>query len=563
MQALRAASTTSPMSVMTFRSAPNRFPSGFASAASVAFGLASTPLVAQTGDPCGSWAQTAVPGLPGSLLSDAAVVSPNLAFAVGNGFEGSPSPLPLFRRFDGATWSTLLGPPIPGPFGSQAPLFGVEALSSTDVWIVGSQGFSSFNPQCNTNKARIARWNGALWSEMPAFQLIGDQPCDSSQLYAVEAIGSQLWFVGRRTPLAGCGGGLALRWNGTSMEFVPTPCVALPPGSLGYELYAVAGVAQNDVWAVGGGNVPTSPMPGMIPNPGYIIHWDGVAWSQVLHQAPGQFHRLTAVDAYASNDVWALGQYLENGVLGSFATHWDGSAWTPMIIPGGTRGLVVQNPQSIHAVGNGVYYFDGQTWTQVETFPGSVPQNQVLTIEDIEPLGLCDFLVVGRTSTAAGSSPLLFAARLSPKPDGVQALSGCAGGVLSGSLQAIQPPQLGSTLALGMDDTTGFGGLISGVSQPFVFVSTAGSSACGTPLPGFGPGGQTGELLIDLGQLALTAPLGVGPWTGPGTPSTISLPLADKPAFAGLSFFAQGLWVTPNPVLNLLLSNGLKLTLGY
>lgn len=126
-----------------------------------------------------------------------------------------------------------------------------------------------------------------------------------------------------------------------------------------------------------------------------------------------------------------------------------------------------------------------------------------------------------------------------------------------------QPPQLGSNLLLGMDDTTGLGGLVSGGSHPFVFISTAGSSACGIPLPGFGPGGQTGELLIDLGQLALTAPLGVGPWTGPGTPSTISLPLADKPAFAGLSFFAQGLWVTPNPVLNLLLSNGLQLTLGY
>jgi len=284
MQALRAASTASPMSAMSFRSAPNRFPSGFASAASVAFGLASTPLFAQTGDPCGSWAQTTVPGQPGSLLSDAAVVSPNLAFAVGNGFEGSPFFLPLFRRFDGATWSTLAGPPIPGPFGSQAPLFGVEALSSTDVWIVGSQGFSSFNPQCNTNKARIARWNGAFWSDMPAYQLIGDQPCDSSELNAVEAVGSQLWFVGRRTPIAGCGGGLTLRWNGAGMEFFPAPCGALPPGSLGYGLNAVAGVAPNDVWAVGGGSVPTSPMPGMVPN--LVAALAGCVLGVAIHSGP-------------------------------------------------------------------------------------------------------------------------------------------------------------------------------------------------------------------------------------------------------------------------------------
>ena len=56
-------------------------------------------------------------------------------------------------------------------------------------------------------------------------------------------------------------------------------------------------LAANDAWAVGHVNDQT-----------LTIHWNGTAWSIIPSPNPGiSFNNLAAVAAIAPNDVWAVG----------------------------------------------------------------------------------------------------------------------------------------------------------------------------------------------------------------------------------------------------------------
>jgi photosystem II stability/assembly factor-like uncharacterized protein len=91
--------------------------------------------------------------------------------------------------------------------------------------------------------------------------------------------------------------GVLQHWDGSSW----TPAPSLPDGG---EFFSVAGIATNDVWAVGAG--------------GAAFHYDGSTWSS---QPTGTTDLLACVWADAPDDVWAVGA---NGVI----LRWDGTAWT-------------------------------------------------------------------------------------------------------------------------------------------------------------------------------------------------------------------------------------------
>ena len=76
-------------------------------------------------------------------------------------------------------------------------------------------------------------------------------------------------------------------------QWTEVPGGAAPHSS---QLYGVAVVSANDIWAVGiwgGAN-------------GLVEHWDGTNWSVAAVQAEGSF--LHGVAARSPRDVWAVGQ---------------------------------------------------------------------------------------------------------------------------------------------------------------------------------------------------------------------------------------------------------------
>jgi len=105
----------------------------------------------------------------------------------------------------------------------------------------------------------------------------------------------------------------------------PNPTV---PGDDQDDLVAASAVAFDDIWAVG-----TRFLNGWTGLTAALIeHWDGRAWTVVDGaDTNGASVRLNAVAAVASDDVWAVGEYLptsdETTASAPLIEHWNGNAW--------------------------------------------------------------------------------------------------------------------------------------------------------------------------------------------------------------------------------------------
>jgi hypothetical protein len=150
--------------------------------------------------------------------------------------------------------------------------------------------------------------------------------------------GDDVWAVGfcGQTPLT-------LHWDGAQWSFVPVPV-----GS-GWRnaLYGVAVVAADDVWAVGSYNGSNGQQP-------LILRWDGTQWNlaPLPPNLQGQLNRVTVV---SPTDVWAVGHVLDGqgNPVTTIILHWDGQAWS-----------VVPSP-NVPGVGNGLYSVAAVTATDI------------------------------------------------------------------------------------------------------------------------------------------------------------------------------------------------------
>ena len=162
------------------------------------FGLASSgasDAVAQTCEAPG----TSCPALTPSNdvdngLAALAVVSANDIWAVGNSGTYGGQRSTLAEHWNGSTWSIA---PTPNGPNEVNWLLGADAVASNDVWAVG---YSATNPpEQSFRRTLIEHWNGSAWSVIPS----------------------------------------------------PNPTPPLSGGPVSNELYGVAAVSANDVWAVG------------------------------------------------------------------------------------------------------------------------------------------------------------------------------------------------------------------------------------------------------------------------------------------------------------------------
>ncbi|HMA35111.1 MAG TPA: S-layer homology domain-containing protein [Chloroflexia bacterium] len=285
---------------------------------------------------------TAQPTATSSSTATATATTPPTSTATGTATATTTPPCGTFQV-------------VPSPNGGSANnhLYGLAAVSATDIWAVGSTGTQTL----------VEHWNGSTWSIVPS----PNAGTGNNELWGATAFGANdVWAVGY-----GDNGGtqtLVEHWNGTTWSIVPGPSF----GSQESWLFSVAGVSSNDLWAVG---YVGTPYPQMIR---YALteHWDGSAWTAVAPAPPAGNAQFFSVAAVAANDVWAVG-YADTQTL---VEHWDGSAWSIVPSPNlGTStnilvGVTALGAADIWAAGYAyagsgdqtlVEHWDGSTWTVV------------------------------------------------------------------------------------------------------------------------------------------------------------------------------------------------------
>jgi len=215
---------------------------------------------------------------------------------------------------------------VPGPSPAPGATEGIAAVTDTDVWSVG------FGLQNGFNAALTQHWDGTSWNTVPA-QLPSDP---YSFLFGVIALNSQnVWTVGYSLDDAGVVfSNLIEHWDGVSWQIVPSPNVQLASNTL----YAISAISPNDIWAVGYTDTTGGPHH-FLP---LALHWDGTAWT-IVPTPTTAGGLLLAVKAFATDDVWAVGERQAQSshtiTSTTYILHWNGTTWR-----------VVQSPNNAVAV---------------------------------------------------------------------------------------------------------------------------------------------------------------------------------------------------------------------
>jgi hypothetical protein len=178
------------------------------------------------------------------------------------------------------------------------------------------------------------------------------------------------WTVGFYENSKGVYGSLIEKWTGgTSWSVVGT-------GGKSVILYDVAAFGANSAFAVG--NI----MANSLQQP-LVTHWNGSTWTRTVFPLPSGTRAggFVAVSGSSSSDVYAVGDYLLNGVH-LLVEHWNGSTWTQVTVPKSAKpnaevsDVVSVGPGDIWMDGFAASYVsrfwhdDGGTWTLEATPPG-------------------------------------------------------------------------------------------------------------------------------------------------------------------------------------------------
>src|SRR5207244_11554915 len=147
------------------------------------------------------------------------------AWAVGYYVSGRFVQQTLIEHFDGTVWSVV---PSPSPGALQNILFGVGAITDSDVWAVG--GEQDANGLWHT---LTEHWDGPAWSVVSAV----DAGSSGNQLYAVKALATDdVYAVGQQAGAGVPNQALIEHWNGKSWSVVSSPADAsasvLPLGGM-------------------------------------------------------------------------------------------------------------------------------------------------------------------------------------------------------------------------------------------------------------------------------------------------------------------------------------------
>ena len=305
---------------------------------------------------------------------------------------------PIAEHWNGSAWKLVPTPPV-GDSSGLNYLDGVAAVAANDVWAVGSFATASLG-----FVTLIEHWNGTSWNVVTSPNVAGT----TDSLSAVTALSAtNVWAVGASTPTTGATNTLIEHWNGTSWTIIPSPNPGTDPTASNF-LYQLAGVSANDLWAVG--QYETS---GTGPFLTLAEHWNGTAWSVVsTPSVTSQNSVLSSVAGVASNDIWAVGASFpaKSSSSTTLIEHWNGSAWSIVASPSpGTSGylfwVTAIAANDVVAVGRSipdslVEQWNGTTWSVVPSPDAGTTLNSLFAVTAFSPT---DLWAVGESRS--GSNP--------------------------------------------------------------------------------------------------------------------------------------------------------------
>jgi hypothetical protein len=283
--------------------------------------------------------------VPGNgILHAVAAASENDIWAVGSyqarsGGVGDQDDNPLIEHWNGSIWQVVPSPTMPASRGPHSPsgngkLYGVAAVSSSDIWAVGE----ALMPDGNTQLPLLEHWDGKQWSVISSFPRTG-----WTVLNGLAAISARnIWVAGQQyTPPNSQG--LLTHWDGSQWKLFTFPDV--------FQFKQLSANGPSDIWAIGMQNDASgSPL---------VEHWDGKKWSGVslpqLSSAAEYTVTLSGIAAVTARNVWAVGTLRINGMEEQFLVlHWNGNIW---------QRVKVQVPQPLeHNPANAIAIGYNQTW---------------------------------------------------------------------------------------------------------------------------------------------------------------------------------------------------------
>jgi hypothetical protein len=179
-----------------------------------------------------SWSVVSSPNLPhGGSLSGVTAISTNDVWAVGRVLDSSGVVVAsLVEHWDGTSWSVVSSP----AFNGSDNVSRVSADASNDVWAVGS------------SPGVILHFDGTSWTRTVLPPALYGGPA----LFGVAALSpSNVWAVGMVRPQASFGWHpLVEHWDGTSWSQVGSPD---PNEHSSFNLAGIAAISANDIWAAG------------------------------------------------------------------------------------------------------------------------------------------------------------------------------------------------------------------------------------------------------------------------------------------------------------------------
>ncbi len=280
------------------------------------------------------------------------------AWAVGSYRNSDGSLHALIEHWNGTNWATQSGVINPGANGNA--LYGVKALSATNIWAVGSYVDDNFNQQALIEHSTDG---GQTWIQDT------DSYSGGSVLYGIDGDPStgDAWAVG---------------YNGN----INTLTLQLVNGHFSQQLnicqnsaqntdillYSVSEQSSSNVWAVGWRH---SSFGGVEAD---TMQYDGSCWTEYSSSnfSPTNVNQLLGVTAIGSNNVWAVGIYYNSPTISGTLVHWNGSAWSTPINTGYELNSIASNAtNNIWAVGSNdgaaplIYHSSdgGSNWEQTTT----------------------------------------------------------------------------------------------------------------------------------------------------------------------------------------------------
>ncbi|MDQ6693345.1 MAG: hypothetical protein M3014_02855 [Chloroflexota bacterium] len=157
----------------------------------------------------------------------------------------------LTEHWNGTTWS-IIASPNTGALDNE--IYSISFAAASDVWAVGSYVIA--NGMGGVIKGLLEHWNGTAWSIVP-YTPIGSF---NNVFYGVDAVSTtDVWAVGASGGYSSGARPLFEHWDGSSW----TPVAGPANGSPGDVVYSVEAIGVNDVWAVGAGGRSNAPPQGL------------------------------------------------------------------------------------------------------------------------------------------------------------------------------------------------------------------------------------------------------------------------------------------------------------